>query len=148
MTAGDLSGRLYDLEKQVLALPSQADWIALSVSSSNRFNIVEGDIDDLYLKFEDLNRKVVNLQLFGFTGSTTGNHFHVYETPGGVTNGVNSTFTLQTIPVPSSSLTLSKNGLIQKPGPGNDFILLSNVITFAPDNVPQAGANLTASYTI
>lgn len=149
MTASDLSGRVLDLEKQVLGLPTRGDFQALQHSSSSRFNIVEGDVSDLYEKFEDLNRKVVNLQLFGVTGSTTGNHSHVsVEVPAGTINGVNDTFLLQTIPVPAAGLLLFKNGLLQRQGAGNDYLLSSRTITFSSDNIPQSNDNILATYTV
>jgi hypothetical protein len=144
----DLSGRVLDLEKQILALPTQADWSALQVQSSSRFNVVEGNISDLINKFNELNLKVVNLQLYGNTGQT-GNHQHVScEVPSGSVNGVNVTFTVSQVPVPSSSLHLYKNGMLQKEGTGNDYQLNVRTITFSSDNVPEAGSNILASYMI
>lgn len=149
MSSLDLSGRVLDLEKQVLGLPSRGDFTALQYSSSQRFNLVTDDVLDLYEKFEDLNRKVVNLQLFGVTGSTTGNHSHVgLETPSGTVNGINPTFLLQTIPVPTTSLQLYKNGLLQSQGAGKDYVLVNRTITFEADNIPQSGSNILATYTI
>ena len=145
----DLSGRVTDLEKEILALPSQEDWAAVQVTTSNRFNVVEGNISDLIVKFDKLNAKVINLQLFGPSNAgTTGNHSHVFnDVPAGTLNGVNDTFTLSGTPVPATSLMLFKNGIIQKPGSGNDFTLSVSAVVFASDNIPPAGSNLLASYT-
>lgn len=142
----DLSGRVLDLEKQILALPTQDDWSALQYTTSTRFNVVDSNVSDLILKFNDLNNKVINLQLYGNTGST-GNHQHVnQEVPAGTINGTNDTFTLTSTPVPAASLMLFKNGLLQKAGAGNDYVLSVRTITFESDCIPYAGSNLLAYY--
>jgi GDSL-like Lipase/Acylhydrolase family len=66
------------------------------------------------------------------------------ETPSGLINGVNATFTLVNAPQPVSSLVLYRNGVHQMLG--SDFTLTANTIQFLSASVPQVGDSLTASY--
>ena len=69
------------------------------------------------------------------------------ETPGGVIDGSNATFTLASSPDPITSLMLSRNGLVQQAG--SDYnIQPDNSIVFVSGAVPQAGDQLLASYRI
>jgi len=144
----DLSGRVLDLEKQILALPTYGDWQVLQVESSSRFNVVEGNVADLYVKFNELNNKITNLQLYGNTGFT-GNHWHVgSEVPSGSIDGVNKVFVLAQTPYPTTSLALYKNGLLQRIGAGNDYTLSGKTVTFETDCEPVVGSNILAYYQI
>lgn len=66
------------------------------------------------------------------------------ETPSGNTDGSNTVFTLANPPSPASSLSLYRNGVLQKPGA--DFTLSGNIITFAGGAAPASGDLLLASY--
>ncbi len=56
----------------------------------------------------------------------------------GVKDGVNATFTLPA--KPTNGVVIYKNGMIQHPGSGTDYIYDGNVtITFAAENLPQSG---------
>jgi len=66
------------------------------------------------------------------------------ETPGGVVNGVNPTFTLAYPPAPSTSLILWVNGLYMTPSV--DYTISGSTITFLSPSIPQAGDVVTASY--
>ena len=52
------------------------------------------------------------------------------ETPSGLINGINTTFTLANAPSPALSLILSLNGMVQQQGAGDDYTLAGNTITF------------------
>lgn len=69
------------------------------------------------------------------------------ETPAGVVNGSNPTFTLAAAPAPTGSLTVWVNGLAQRAGAGNDFTLAGAVLTFPAGAIPQAGDVIEASYS-
>lgn len=71
-------------------------------------------------------------------GGGAGDTFVDSETPGGVMNGVNTTFTLANAPSPSSSLMLQFNGqtVIQ----GVDFTLSGSTITWISSVIPDAGS--------
>ncbi|MCS6953954.1 MAG: hypothetical protein RMK57_04760 [Bryobacterales bacterium] len=81
----------------------------------------------------------------GTTGST-GPGFVDGETPAGLINGSNATFTLANPPSPGSSLALYRNGLRQQQG--LDYTLSGNTITFLPGAIPQPGDTLLASYRL
>lgn len=68
------------------------------------------------------------------------------ETPAGLVNGSNTTFTLADTPNPLTSLTLFRNGLLQMQT--LDYTVSGNVITFATASVPQTGDVLLASYRL
>ncbi|MBI4911071.1 MAG: hypothetical protein HY820_46105 [Acidobacteria bacterium] len=68
------------------------------------------------------------------------------ETPAGLINGSNVTFTLANPPNPASSLALYRNGLLQEPGV--DFDLSTNTVTFFSESKPQPGDSLKVSYRI
>lgn len=72
-------------------------------------------------------------------------NFSNSETPAGVVNGINVTFTLFHIPSPPSSLNLYVNGIWQSQGIGNDYTLLGNTITMSAP--PTSGYVLRASYS-
>ena len=84
--------------------------------------------------------------------AAAGDHAHAgativeNETPAGVINGTNPTFTLVTAPNPATSLKLYKNGIRQQEGAGNDFTLATLTITFLAGNIPQTGDILLADY--
>lgn len=66
------------------------------------------------------------------------------EAPAGLVNGTNGTFTLANPPNPATSLTVFRNGLLQRVG--LDYNLTTNTITFLSNAIPQPGDLLTASY--
>lgn len=66
------------------------------------------------------------------------------ETPAGLVNGANTSFTLNYAPAPAASLALYRNGIIMKQG--LDYTLSGNTVTFFPASTPQAGDLLLASY--
>ncbi|HXJ41587.1 MAG TPA: hypothetical protein VNH18_20080, partial [Bryobacteraceae bacterium] len=67
------------------------------------------------------------------------------ETPGGVVDGANQTFTLANAPS-GSSLMLFRNGMYMKAG--FDYTLTSSTIQFVPEDTPQPEDTLVASYRI
>jgi hypothetical protein len=68
------------------------------------------------------------------------------ETPAGLVNGSNATFTLSNVPGPPDSLALYRNGLLQ--AQGLDYTIDANVITFATASRPQPGDILLAAYRL
>ena len=59
-------------------------------------------------------------------------------------NGTNTAFTLATPPAPTTSLTLFRNGILQRVG--IDFTLSGGAITFLAGSVPQSGDYVRAYY--
>jgi hypothetical protein len=81
------------------------------------------------------------------TGSgTAGPNFTDAELPSGPMNGVNLSFTLSAVPIPTSSMALYRNGVLQKAGV--DYNLSGNTIQFLAASAPQTGDTLTASYRV
>jgi hypothetical protein len=68
------------------------------------------------------------------------------ETPSGLVNGSNTTFTLAGTPVPAASLELYRNGLVQTSGV--DYSLSGNTISFLSAAAPQSGDILQAYYRL
>lgn len=78
-----------------------------------------------------------------------GSHTHVWnETPTGIIDGVNDTFTINSSPSPPNSLMLFRNGLLLVEGVSNDFVLSGTGIVFNVGNIPILGSRLICSYTI
>lgn len=73
--------------------------------------------------------------VYGFTDN---------ETPGGAVDGSNASFSLTSPPNPPVSLTVYRNGLLQKMG--EDYVLSDRSITFTAGAAPQPGDTLLASY--
>ena len=80
----------------------------------------------------------------GACGAPTPQFFDA-ETPGGVVDGTNRTFTLQ-YPPSGSSLMLFRNGLYMKAG--QDYTLTSTTVEFSVGMAPQPQDTLVASYRI
>ena len=68
------------------------------------------------------------------------------EVPSGTINGSNMAFSLASLPNPSTSVALSRNGLLLKQG--LDYTLASSSILFLTGAVPQTGDSLVASYRL
>jgi hypothetical protein len=68
------------------------------------------------------------------------------DTPAGLVDGANTMFTLSGVPSPTASLTIYRNGMLQKAG--QDFTLSGNQIQFVAAAAPQAGDTLLASYRL
>ncbi len=68
------------------------------------------------------------------------------EVPSGPVNGVNATFTLLNAPDPAGSLSLYRNGVLQKPG--FDYSITGTSIRFVSAAIPQSGDTLLASYRV
>ncbi len=77
-------------------------------------------------------------------GENTSGNFIDGETPAGLMNGSNTSFTLVSVPSPALSLSLYWNGLLLSPSA--DFTISSNTITFINGVVPQPGDLLKAYY--
>ena len=66
------------------------------------------------------------------------------EVPAGTVDGTNVAFTLTNAPDPASSLTIFRNGMLQKIT--QDYTISGTAVTFASAAAPQAGDTLLASY--
>lgn len=68
------------------------------------------------------------------------------ESPAGIVDGSNKTFTLSQTPSPSTSVAVYRNGIMQKVG--QDFTVSGGTVSFVTANTPQPGDTLLASYRI
>lgn len=78
-----------------------------------------------------------------FSGVGAGQDWVDKETPSGLVNDVNVTYTLANTPI-SGSVHLYLNGILQDEGSGNDFTISGATITM--EAAPQTGSKLRASY--
>ena len=67
------------------------------------------------------------------------------DTLSGLVDGSNISFTLSQAPNPAASLSIYRNGVLQKAA-GQDYTLSGNAIQFASVSIPQPGDTLLASY--
>jgi hypothetical protein len=68
------------------------------------------------------------------------------DTPAGLVDGANTAFALSGVPNPTASLTVYRNGMLQKPV--QDFTLSGNQIQFVAAAAPQPGDTLAANYRL
>jgi hypothetical protein len=88
----------------------------------------------------------VLLASYRLSVSIPGVGFVDQDTPTGVINGVNGTFTLSMTPSPSTSLAVYRNGL--RLSSGLDYTLSGATITFTTGQVPQTSDTLICSYRV
>ena len=82
----------------------------------------------------------------GPCGSTSGAQYVEAETPAGVVDGSNATFTLAGAPSQPSSLSLFRNGVLQQVG--SDYTLTGSTVQFLAGAIPQLGDTLMAGYRL
>jgi hypothetical protein len=134
----DVVGLLDDLEARPLKGPGFAPSRAAYINETGALDAVLGDLTDC-------------VRVDGTAGpcdlvSGVGPGFVDAETPQGEINGYNTVFTLTQAPSPPSSLTLFRNGILQREG--LDYIVTENVIEFAPASAPQPDDVLVCSYRL
>jgi hypothetical protein len=79
-------------------------------------------------------------------GSASAPSFMDGDSPSGIVDGANTTFTLSATPNPATSLAVYRNGMLQKAG--QDFTATGNTVRFVVANAPQPGDTLLASYRL
>ena len=82
----------------------------------------------------------------GAGAGTAGPAFADGEVLAGVVDGANVAFTVSAAPTPASSLSLYRNGVLQKAG--QDYTLSGHGISFLAGSAPQPGDTLLASYRV
>jgi hypothetical protein len=68
------------------------------------------------------------------------------DSPNGLVDGSNTSFTLSAVPDPASSLAVYRNGMLQKTG--QDYTLTGSTIQFVAAAAPQPGDTLLAGYRL
>jgi hypothetical protein len=81
----------------------------------------------------------------GGTGGASA-QFQDGDSPGGIVDGSNTAFTLSAAPSPAASLSLYRNGILQKIT--QDYTLSGSTVTFVAADTPQPGDTLLASYRL
>ncbi len=134
----DVLGLVDDLAARPLKGPGFAPSRMAYIDESGELEAVLGDLTDC-------------VRVDGTAGpcdlvASSGPGFVDAESPAGVIDGANTTFLLNEVPSPSSSLALFRNGVLQKDG--LDYTIVNNVIEFGSVSIPQIGDILTASYRL
>jgi len=128
-------GLVADLGARPLKAPGFAPGHAATVNSSGQLDSVVGNPADC-------------VHVDGSAGPCgsggSAYNFVDADSPAGVVDGSNSTFTPSGVPNPSSSIALYRNGVLQKAG--FDYSLSGGAIQFVAAAVPQPGDVLLASY--
>ncbi|HZT31859.1 MAG TPA: hypothetical protein VFA33_18365 [Bryobacteraceae bacterium] len=128
----DVTGLTADLSARPVKGSGYTPGRTAFINAAGMLDGVTGDADDC-------------VRVDGSSGPCGGtNGFADAETPGGVVDGANSTFTLAAAPDPAASLALFRNGILQKAG--QDYTLASNTVQFVAAGIPQPGDTLLASY--
>jgi hypothetical protein len=81
----------------------------------------------------------------GSSGGATAS-FMDGDSPGGIVDGSNKTFTLSQSPTPATSLALYRNGILQKVS--RDYALSGNTLVFVTADTPLPGDTLLAFYRL
>ena len=134
ITESSVIGLVADLAQRPVKGPGFGTGSVALVNDSGQIETVAGNVGDCV-----------------FADGTTGTcgapaaQFFDAETPGGLVDGSNLTFTLAN-PPSGQSLQLFRNGLYMKAG--SDYTLSGSTITFAGGAQPQPQDTLVASYRI
>lgn len=80
----------------------------------------------------------------GPCGSAGSPSFVDGESPAGIVDGSNTSFATSAVPDPPASLSVYRNGMLQKAG--QDYTLSGTTLTFVAGATPQPGDTLLASY--
>jgi hypothetical protein len=136
ITESNVTGLLTDLSLRPTKGAAYTTGRAAMVNDSGSIDSVEGNLSDC-------------VHVDGSSGACIDTSylpvFVDFETPGGVVDGSNASFTLVNTPAPAASLLLYRNGLLQQAG--SDYNIQSDgSILFVPAAVPQPGDVLLASY--
>jgi len=131
----DIVGLISDLGARPLKGPGYATGRVAFVNSTGSIETITGTPTDC-------------VRVDGSSGPCGGTQpsFVDSEMPGGLVDGANARFTLSGVPVPPSSLTMYRNGILQKAG--QDFTLSGNQVQFVAAAIPQPSDTLLASFRL
>ncbi len=131
----DVAGLISDLGARPLKGPGYAPGRVAMVDAAGSLESVTGIPEDC-------------VRVDGSSGPCGGSQpaFVDGESPAGIVDGSNDTFTLLSVPDPLSSLTVYLNGVLQKVG--QDYNISGTSIEFVAAAVPQPGDTLLANYRI
>jgi hypothetical protein len=130
-------GQVTGLSSYLNALSNSVNTMTAAISGYN------STVSGLSSSVANLTNIVNGLASTPSTSSSTPAFFDG-EIPQGLINGSNTVFQLANAPNPVSSLSLFRNGVLQKAG--SDFSLSGATITFMTASVPRSGDLVQASY--
>lgn len=150
----DASGNLYSADGELLfnpagdlqvgTLPLTTKGDLLTIDSSGAFARLPAGTTGYVLSAN--SSQPLGLQwIVGGGGGGGGPNFADKEVPTGLINGSNTVFTLANTPA-SGSEQVIVNGLMLYPGSGNDYMIVTNTITFLTGAIPQTGDRLFVNY--
>jgi hypothetical protein len=130
----DIPGLVSDLGARPLKGPGYAAGRVAWVNASGAMETVTGAATDC-------------VRVDGSSGPCGGSlpNFVDNDSPAGLVDGANAAFTLTGVPNPATSLTVYRNGVLQKAA--QDFVLTGNQLAFV-GTPPQPGDTLLASYRL
>ncbi|MCX6628520.1 MAG: hypothetical protein NTW28_12915 [Candidatus Solibacter sp.] len=131
----DVVGLISDLGARPLKGPGYAAGRVAYVNPTGAIETVDGTPTDC-------------VRVDGSSGPCGGTQpsFVDSDSPAGLVDGANTAFTLSGVPSPAASLTVYRNGMLQKTG--QDFTLSGNRIDFVAAAAPQGGDTLVASFRL
>jgi hypothetical protein len=131
----DVMGLISDLGARPLKGPGYAAGRVAFVNSTGAIETVAGTPTDC-------------VRVDGSSGPCGGTQpgFVDGDSPAGLVDGANTAFTLSGVPSPAASLTVYRNGMLQKAG--QDFTLSGNQIYFVAAAAPQPGDTLVAGFRL
>jgi hypothetical protein len=141
---GGAGGLTQIQESDVLGLV--ADLTARAVKGPGFSNSRSAIINDTGLIEGAVGASTDCMHVDGSAGPCGGSTFNFVdgESPGGVVDGSNLTFTLANAPLPPTSLHLFRNGLMQKLG--FDYTFSGVTVVFVTIATPQPGDTILAEY--
>jgi hypothetical protein len=129
----DVVGLIADLGARPVKAPTFAAGRVAMVNSAGLLESVSGSLSDC-------------VRVDGTSGpcGSTAPSFVDGDAPAGIVDGANVTFTVSAAPDPPASLSVYRNGLLQKAG--SDYTFSGRTIQFVTAAAPQPGDTLLASY--
>jgi hypothetical protein len=131
----DVTGLVADLGARPLMGPAFAAGRVAFVNALGAIDSVSGNAGDC-------------LHVDGSSGAcgSASTSFIDGDSPSGIVDGANTSFTLSATPNPASSLAVYRNGMLQKVV--QDYNASGNMVTFVAADAPQPGDTLLASYRL
>ena len=131
----DVVGLIADLGARPLKGPGYAAGRVAMVNALGALESVSGSVTDC-------------VRVDGSSGpcGSEGPSFVDGDSPAGIVDGSNPSFSLSNTPEPPSSLTVYRNGILMKTGV--DYTASGRNIQFLPASAPQPGDTLLASYRL
>ena len=131
----DIVGLISDLGARPLKGPGYAPGRVAYVNPAGALESITGSLNDC-------------VRVDGSSGPCGGTSpsFVDADSPNGIVDGANTSFTLTHAPNPTTSLSVYRNGMLQKTG--QDYTFSGGALAFVSAAAPQPGDTLLASYRL